>query len=179
MVRAAAAGTYTTRLSQGRTVTTRIAQMPGPITPVSWRLSVEDWQPGSSATRTEVTRHELTLTQLLPWSQLPELADAAGIGTYRTTLTLPEGWSAAHGAYLELRQVSDTCRVRVNGLALPAVDRINSVLDLGTWLRAGDNLIEIEVATPLVNRLRITSPAVFGTTPRQPYGLTGPVRVVP
>ncbi|MFF9607192.1 glycosyl hydrolase [Streptomyces sp. NPDC014684] len=178
-VRAAAAGTYTTRLSQGRTVTTRIGDVPGPLTPTSWKLTVEDWRPGSSAARTEVTRHELTLTQLLPWSQIPELADVAGIGTYRTTLTLPAGWSAAHGAYLELGQVSDTCRVTVNGEPLPAIDRTHPVADLGTRLRGGDNVIEVEVATPLVNRLRITNPAVFGTTARQPYGLTGPVRVVP
>ncbi|MCZ9340226.1 alpha-L-rhamnosidase, partial [Streptomyces sp. TRM76130] len=36
-VRTAAAGTFTTRLSQGRPVTTTVREVPEPITPVSWR----------------------------------------------------------------------------------------------------------------------------------------------
>jgi hypothetical protein len=178
-VRAASAGTYTTRLSQGRSVTTRVPAVPDPVTPADWTLEVDDWQPGSSATRTEITRHKLTLDSLLPWSGITELADVAGVGTYRTTVTLPSNWTGAHGAYLELGQVSDTCRVSVNGKRLPAVDRINPVVDLGGHLRKGANVIEVEVATPLINRLRVSNPAVFGSSARQAYGLLGPVRLVP
>ncbi|MDQ0809233.1 hypothetical protein QFZ63_000947 [Streptomyces sp. B3I7] len=178
-LRAASAGTYTTKLSRGGSVTTRVPVVPDPVTPTAWTLEVDDWQPGSSATRTEVKRHRLTLDSLLPWSQIPELADVAGVGTYRTTVTLPSDWTAAHGAYLELGQVSDTCRVSVNGRRLPAVDRIDPVVDLGGHLSKGANVIEVEVATPLINRLRVSDPAVFGTSARQAYGLVGPVRVVP
>lgn len=35
------------------------------------------------------------------------------------------------------------------------------------------------MATPLINRLRIERPAVFGGIARQDHDLTGPVRVVP
>ncbi|WP_306189676.1 hypothetical protein [Streptomyces sp. MK5] len=35
------------------------------------------------------------------------------------------------------------------------------------------------MAVPLINRLRVSNPAVFGTTTRQAYGLVGPVRLVP
>ena len=31
----------------------------------------------------------------------------------------------------------------------------------------------------LLNRLRTVTPAVYGRAPRQPYGLLGPVRLVP
>lgn len=179
VVRASRAGTYTTRLSQGRTVTTRIFEVPDPVVPDRWRLDVEDWRPGAGATETEIVQHTLTLDALLPWSQLPELADVSGVGRYRTTLTLPSGWGADHGALLELGEVGDTCRVTLNGTRLGPVDRLRPVLDVGPWLRRGNNTLEVEVATPLINRLRVARPEVFGTVTRQAYGLTGPVRLVP
>ncbi|MFF5185977.1 hypothetical protein ACFY30_19755 [Streptomyces sp. NPDC000345] len=51
-------------------------------------------------------------------------------------------------------------------LDAPVVDRLHPV-------------VEVEVATPLVNRLRVAQPAVFGAVPRQDHGLVGPVRLVP
>ncbi|MGW3458981.1 hypothetical protein ACWDE9_05070 [Streptomyces olivaceoviridis] len=178
-VRAGAAGTRTTRLSDGRTVTTTLPSVPDPITPAAWELEVEDWYPGSTATRTERVRRTLTLDALAPWSKIPELADSAGVGRYRTGVTLPDDWTASHGAVLELGQVSDTVRVTVNGTSVPAVDRLHPVVDVGPYLRGGDNSIEIEVATPLINRLRVAQPSVFGTAARQDHGLVGPVRLVP
>ncbi|MGP4097784.1 hypothetical protein [Nonomuraea sp. KM90] len=52
-------------------------------------------------------------------------------------------------AYLELGGITDTCRVRVNGRPLAPVDQIHPVIDLA------------------------------GVLSRQPYGLLGPVRLVP
>lgn len=178
-VRAGAAGTYTTRLSQGRTVTTTLPAVPDPIVPSRWQLDVDDWTPGSTPTRTEHVRRTVTLDTLAPWSRIPDLADSAGIGRYRSTIALPRQWSSSYGAVLELGQVSDTCRVTVNGTLVPPVDRLHPVVDVGRYLRGGDNVIEVEVATPLINRLRVAQPAVFGTTARQDHGLVGPVRLVP
>jgi hypothetical protein len=178
-VRASAAGTFTTTLSTGRKVTTKVAEVPAAVTPDRWALSVDDWRPGADGAGTEVVRHSLTLDALLPWSQIPELADVGGIGTYRTTVTLPKSWSSATGALLRLGSVTDTCRVTVNGVRLDPVDRVNPVVDLGGHLRKGANTLEIEVATPLFNRLRVSNPAVFGTSARQAYGLVGPVQLVP
>ncbi|XVU29354.1 glycosyl hydrolase [Actinoplanes sp. CA-054009] len=135
-----------------------------PAAPLTgWELSVEDWQP------TGVTTHQVTLTELLPWSSIPELADVSGIGTYRTTVTAER----AGRALLSLGKVVDTCRVRVNGRLLPPIDVLEPVADLS--LHKGRNTIEVEVATTLLNRLRTTSPAVFGIAARQAYGLLGPV----
>ncbi|MEU3983465.1 glycosyl hydrolase [Streptomyces sp. NPDC026672] len=178
-VRASTAGTYRTRLSSGRTVSTRIPAVPLLITPARWELDVEDWYPGPTATTTEKVHRSLTLDTLAPWSQIPELADSAGVGRYRTTVTLPADWSAAHGALLDLGQVGDTFRVTVNGTRLAPADRLHPVVDLGDLLRRGENTVEVEVATPLVNRLRVAQPAVFGGVARQAYGLVGPVRLVP
>ncbi|MFJ9101570.1 glycosyl hydrolase [Streptomyces sp. NPDC102405] len=178
-VRARTAGTWTTRLSQGRTATTVTPAVPAPITPARWELEVEDWYPGPDATRTDHVMRSGTLGTLRPWSQIPELADSAGIGRYRTTVTLPADWTSSHGAELELGQVSDTFRVSVNGRCLPAADRLHPVIDLGPFLRRGENTLEIEVATPLINRLRVAQPTVFGGVARQDHGLMGPVRLVP
>ncbi|WP_327581586.1 glycosyl hydrolase [Nonomuraea sp. NBC_00507] len=85
----------------------------------------------------------------------------------------------ADGAYLELGEVTDTCRVRINGRRLDPVDQIVRVVDAGPYLRSGRNTVEVEVATPLGNRLRVADPAVYSGLARQPYGLLGPVRLVP
>jgi hypothetical protein len=178
-VRATRPGTYTTRLSRGGTVTTTVPYVPEPITPDRWRLEVEDWRPGSLPTRTERACRTLELDTLLPWSRISELAESAGIGRYRTTVDLSADWDASCGAYLDLGQVSDTFRVTVNGTRLAPSDRLHPVVDVGPRLRPGENLIEVEVATPLINRLRAAQPAVFGAVARQDHGLLGPVRLVP
>ncbi|MFJ9134071.1 glycosyl hydrolase [Streptomyces sp. NPDC102256] len=179
-VRVSAPGTYTTRLDRGRPVSTTVRSVPAVVTPTRWRLDVDDWRPGSSATRTEHVSVSVALDALLPWSAIPELADSAGVGRYRTTVDLPSDWTSGHGARLELGQVGDTCRVTVNGRRLPPVSRLHPVVDLAPGLlHRGANVIEVEVATPLINRLRVAQPTVFGGTARQDHGLVGPVRLVP
>lgn len=136
----------------------------GVETPLTdWDLHVEDWQP------TGVTTHDRTLDNLVPWSSIAELADVSGIGRYRTTVDAGRGGRAL----LVLGKVVDTCRVRLNGRLLPPIDVLEPIADLA--LKPGRNTIEVEVATTLLNRLRTTSPAVFGIAARQAYGLLGPV----
>ncbi|MFD0478694.1 hypothetical protein ACFQ0B_68760 [Nonomuraea thailandensis] len=166
VVRAAGAGVYTTTLSDGRTLASEIGPVPAPVELGAWHLRVEDRGP-------EPAVHSLRLDRLVPWSQIPGLADVSGVGTYTTTV------EADGPAYLELGEVSDTCRVSVNGRRLDPVDQIHPVLDLGPHLGRGPNTIQVEVATPLGNRLRVADPAVYGGLARQPYGLVGPVRLVP
>ncbi len=54
-----------------------------------------------------------------------------------------------------------------------------ATIDLGRRLISGRNEIEVEVASTLLNRLRVVTPAVYGAATRQNYGLIGPVRLVP
>ncbi|KAB8196015.1 alpha-L-rhamnosidase [Nonomuraea phyllanthi] len=167
VARASRAGAYTTTLSGGRTATAVIGAVPEPVNLSSWRLKVTDVRPDGPLT------HPLSLDRLAPWSDIPDLADVSGIGVYSTEVSL-EG-----GAYLDLGAVTDTCRVRVNGRPLPPVDLLDPVVDVGPYVRRGTNTIEVEVATPLGNRLRVADPAVYGGLPRRPYGLMGPVRLLP
>lgn len=177
VVRASAPGNYATTLSNGRTVHTEVGDLPAPRTLTTWDLHVEDWRPGDSPTETALVRHELTLDELRPWSEIAGLEDVSGVGRYRTTVDLAD-WDGSHGAYLDLGEVTDTAVVKVNGEEVP-VDVVNPVVDVGPHLRAGANVLEVEVATPLLNRLRIANPSVFGSATRQRYGLVGPVRLVP
>lgn len=173
LARATAAGNYTTTLSDGRAVSTVIGPVPAPIPLTSWQLEVDSYLPGATVTETVTQRLHASLDALAPWPAIPGLEDVSGVGRYTTTVDVD-----VLGAYLELGEVFDTARVTVNGHRLPPVDLLNPVLDLGGYLRAGTNTIQVEVAGTLFNRLRVAQPTVYSGT-RQNYGLVGPVRLVP
>lgn len=126
-----------------------------------------------------VLRHEVMLDGPKAWIEIPGLEDVSGIGRYSTTIELGNEWTGGHGAYLDLGEVFDTFQVAVNGWRLSPVDQVNSVVDIGPHLESGTNTIEVEVATTLSNRLRVSNPEVFGSTSRQRYGLIGPVKLIP
>jgi hypothetical protein len=178
-IRDVRAGTYGTTLDNGRTVKTSLAEVPEPLPLTHWELSVEDWQPGARPSQTVKKGHELTLDSLQAWPQIPELQNVSGIGRYRTTMQLDAAWTGGYGAYLELGEVLDTFRVTVNGHSLVGADQLTPKVDLGPHLRRGTNTIEIEVATTLLNRLRVTNAPAFGTSKPQNYGLIGPVHLIP
>lgn len=175
VVRDTAAGTYATTLSNGRTVRATIRQVPAPLALTDWSLEVEDWQPGAQPWETIRPRRDVPIAALAAWTAIPGLEDVSGIGRYKTTITLGREWSKEVGAKLDLGEVFDTFRVKVNGRLLPPLSQCNTVVDLGDRLKPGKNTIEVEVATTLNNRLRVTDPTVFGGSRRQNYGLVGPV----
>ncbi|CAM5645868.1 hypothetical protein GCM10010261_20160 [Streptomyces pilosus] len=174
-VRATRSGTARVTWSGGKTVEVTIPAVPAVQSLDSWDLSVEDWHRGPDGGRA-ITRHELRVTQLQPWSDIPALQDVSGIGTYTTTLQLAD----ADGAYLDLGEVTDTYEVVVNGRTLPPGDQVTRHLDLGSFVKPGRNTLTVRVATPLRNRLRVTDgyPGQAAEA-RQRYGLIGPVRLVP
>ncbi|MET9084894.1 glycosyl hydrolase [Streptomyces sp. NPDC004237] len=178
-------GTYTARLSDGRPATARVKAVPKALTLSSWKLRVEDWRPahpgetGTAATGTVTTVHTLSLSKLTSWQSIDGLEDVSGIGTYTASFTLPADYASAAGAQLGLGGIgAGSVHVRVNGHALPPVNQIDPVVDLGTRLRPGSNTLVVTVATTLLNRLKVTRPTVY-TQPKQDYGLLGPVTVTP
>jgi hypothetical protein len=179
VLRSTAPGTFVTTLPGDRTRRTTIGAVPAGQELTRWRLEVEDFRPGATATETTKVRRRIDLDGLKPWTEIPELQDSAGVGTYTATVDLGRDWPAGAGALLDLGAVSDTFRVRVNGRELRPIDQLDPVVDVGPYLRRGRNTVEVEVATPLWNRLRVSNPAVFGSGKRIAYGLTGPVRLLP
>jgi hypothetical protein len=165
--------------SAGRVTTVTVDRVREPMVLSSWDLAVEDWQPGASPTETVRPVRRVHLEALAPWSQVPGLEDVSGVGVYSTVVDLGSDWSGSDGAVLELGEVNDTFRVRVNGRQVDPCDVLDTTVDVGPLLRRGRNVVEVEVASTLINRLRTVTPAVYGPVPRQAYGLVGPVRLVP
>lgn len=121
----------------------------------------------------------LRLAALAPWSAVTGLEDVSGVGRYRAVVDLGRDWTPGDGALLELGEVNDTFRVSVNGRPVGPCDVLDPTVDVGPHLRPGRNVIEVEVATTLLNRLRMVTPEVYGVARRQDYGRVGPVWLVP
>ncbi|MFT4084571.1 MAG: glycosyl hydrolase [Nocardioides sp.] len=177
LARATAAGRYRVVLSGGRRTTVEVGSVPAAQRLDAWTLRVQQWLPGDSPTDTDTsTTTTATLSELAPWSSLEGLADASGIGTYTTTFDRPTG---ASGAILDLGSVVDTVRVRLNGVRLPAVNILDTRIDLGPYLRAGKNTLQVEVASTLCNAVRVARGGQWADFARQDYGLLGPVTLTP
>ncbi|MET0469176.1 MAG: glycosyl hydrolase [Aeromicrobium sp.] len=177
VIRSTTAGTYATVLGDSRTKRTTIGEVAAPRQLTSWSLEIEDWQPGStpSTTRKVVTTRQLSA--LVPWLEVPGLEDVSGIGRYTTTI---DGDGAkGSGAHLDLGSVLGSFRVFVNGKQVPGTNPLDTVVDLGDALRKGRNTVVVEVASTLLNRLRTAQAVVLGSSPRQKYGLVGPVVLQP
>lgn len=187
-IRANKPGTYTTVLGNGRTVRTPIGEVPAPIdlTGATWELAAEDWQPanpyettfGPAAAQTLKSPVKVLLTGLKAWPDIPSLQHASGTGAYTTTFELPSGWTASHGAILNLGEVFDTFTLAINDKAV-AIDQISAQADIGPYLKPGRNTIAVRVATTLNNRLANLDEAVAQRGLIQRYGLIGPVVVTP
>jgi alpha-L-rhamnosidase/Glycosyl hydrolases family 2, sugar binding domain len=187
LIRAASGGTFDTTIGQDRHVTTTLPAAPAAIdlTGATWHVDAEDWQPtnpygttGPAGTLTTKVPVSFDLTGLKAWPDIPQLANASGIGTYTTTVTLPDGWDSSYGATLSLGQVTDTFTLTVNGQAVPLSEIAPSV-DLGPYLHAGANTIAVRVATTLNNRLAQLDTSVKNRGVIQNYGLIGPVVLTP
>ncbi len=162
-VRATRAGDHVALLADGRTLRARVESVEAARELRAWTLVAEQWLPGDSATRTRRLVHRLALDALQPWSALPGLVEASGLGRYRHVLELPGSWGPDQGATLDLGEVGGTFRVRVNGARLPPANQFSARVDIGQWLRAGTNRIEVEVGTNLNNALLAARvPSVFG-----------------
>lgn len=183
VLRTTSAGTFELGRADGTTARVKVARVRAPLTPTAWSLELEDWRPANDSDPTDLATAKpirtTSLASLQSWSKVPGLEDVSGIGRYRTTIDLGADWTSEDGAYLELGEVNDTFLVRVNGQQLAPCDPLDAVVDLGHSLVPGPNTVEVEVASTLLNRLRVVTPAVYGAAAPQAYGLLGPVRLVP
>lgn len=169
-VRAFASGSYDTTLSDGTTVTSELTvNEPMALGEGSWHLKVEDWKPGEQLTRTEekdgytTTEYtydtakdmiEVDLEGLKTWNNIEEIGlDVSGVGHYSTTFTLPEGFTAENGAYLDLGGLESSARVMVNGSDVGDVNLDRPRMDISQYLTDGENTLEIRIATTLTNRV--------------------------
>jgi hypothetical protein len=188
-IKATKNGTYVTQVSGATSpVVSTVANARGKVdlTGNAWSLDVQDWQPANAYGTTGLAGSEtkkpvvsVSLDALKPWSQIPGIELASGIGTYTTTLTLPKDWKAsADGAVLDLGQVTDSFTVSINGRAV-GVDQVSGKVDASAVLHAGANTLVVTVATTLNNRLYSLDSGIRTRGLLQDYGLVGPVTLSP
>ena len=112
------------------------------------------------------------------------MSQVSGIGTYTTTFTLPEGWTDANGAYLQVGSTNGSIAlIYVNGELASGIDTRTLRVDISDQLVEGENTIEVKLATTLTNRMLERGYSQgswneeFPTV--QDYGMTGEVSIVP
>ena len=140
----------------------------------SFDTTLESWGPDPASAVPTVSKKTLLALGERPcaaWDALPvtptqleilgvdSLEHVAGRGIYRTAFTLP----ACAGAVLTV-QTGDCMVVAgtVNGHPLPAVNQRSGAVDLTGLVQPGRNTLELIIATPLINRLRIAHPLFDG-----------------
>lgn len=180
-LRSTQAGNATATLSDGGQREVQFKNLPSVLEPSQWHLHVDGAVPSGTDT------HDLDLTQLEDWRDIPEIASSSGTGTYTTNLTLGSAWTGpGRGAFLELGDVEGgSVLVFVNGHRVSNAVVPPPRLDIGPFLRPGSNQIEVVLQTTLKNRLYSLSSQPgylrFADRPDKTmaYGLLGPVKLVP
>ena len=92
-----------------------------------------------------------SLLQTGSWTQLPDAGNFSGTARYSTTFELPAPLPAT--CLLDLGCVANTARVAVNGHSLGISWCAPHLVELTQVLRAGMNLLEVEVTNLAANRI--------------------------
>lgn len=128
----------------------------------------------------------------------PETEVLCGTGRYTATFRV-EDPAAADAWWLDLGDVRESARVRVNGREAGTAWSLPFGLEIGRWLTAGDNRIEIDVRNLPANRIAdmdrrgvrwrifkdaniagaLTKTLETGTWGVEPSGLNSAVRLIP
>ena len=112
-----------------------------------WELDVEAWNPGEDKAGVVKEHVKATLEGLKPWTEIPGLESASGIGRYSTTVELKK----VKGAILDLGTVNYSWRVFVNGKEVPC-SQTNTKIDISKYLRRGKNNIDEGLKSRLMDR---------------------------
>lgn len=117
----------------------------------------------------------------------PGIKYFSGVSTYTKSFELPVGARRGAPLLIDLGVVGDLAEVRVNGRLAGTAWKAPYRLDIGRYVRAGRNTLDIRVANTWVNRLIgdaqpdaqdvgfTTVPTFTPSAPLRPSGLIGPV----
>lgn len=115
----------------------------------------------------------LSLNELKPWRELPELHDYAGVATYTTEFDWDGGLDGSESVVLSIGKPYELASVSLNGEALGAVWHYPYQLEITDALKSGSNQLQLEVPNVLLNyEAREQS-----HYPR-PSGLLGPIELI-
>ncbi|MEG1546976.1 MAG: glycosyl hydrolase family 2, partial [Bacteroides sp.] len=139
------------------------------------------------------------IDSLSSWTELPltEAKVNMGTGCYRVNFTLPN--LKADNWMLDLGDVRESARIRINGQEIGTLWSVPFTAMVGKNLKAGNNLLEVEVTNLPANRIadydrRKVDWRIFkeinmvdlnykkvdyGSWSIVPSGLLGPVKLIP
>lgn len=171
-----------------------------PIRGRGWTLAFPEeadaCEPGDTPDKPAAT---IPLAEPCSWTTLsPELKHFCGTGRYAATFTVADPAAAASWV-LDLGTVWESARVRVNGREAGIAWSVPFSLEVGPYLRAGDNRIEIDVTNLPANRIAemdrrgvewrifkdanivsaLNRPLDTAAWPTEPGGLGGEVKLIP
>ncbi len=196
-----APGNYMWKTAEGAVQKLEVASVPRPVEvkgpwEVSFRKNAED--------RSQKSELNATFDKLVSWTERPEewMKYYSGTAVYRKTYQmpnddcrLPNSEKSAFGnrnskIYLDLGEVRDIARVRVNGQDAGTAWKQPYRLDVTRLVKQGENMFEIEVVNTWLNRLigdeqPGTQASTFtkvkswkANTALLPAGLIGPVTII-
>jgi hypothetical protein len=100
--------------------------------------------------------HDFRSPRLASWTERddPEAKRFAGTAVYSLRFMLPSDPRSAGDWTLDLGRVADSARVRLNGRDVATLWCDPFRVEVGRFLKAGDNLLEVEVTNLAANRIR-------------------------
>ena len=159
-------GEYQFQLNNG-TVIINTPEVQGSLPIENWNLKVNYItapENGSTSYYDSVWKESETiqLDQLKSWSEIKGIETASGVGTYMATFNLEKGWAEGYGATIDLGDVEDSFTITVNGTEVPFPNQLDTVVDIGPYVKSGENTIEIEVASTLYNAVNNKAEKISG-----------------
>jgi hypothetical protein len=141
----------------------------------------------------------IQMEELMPWTEMEDtlMNNFSGSAVYSLSFTMPE--LTADEYILNLGQVYESARVYLNGEDLGICWSVPFELKAGSFLKEGENTLEIEISNLMANRIRYMDrqgiswrnfheinfvnieyqPFDASAWKVQPSGLKGPVRLIP
>ncbi|PWN00284.1 MAG: hypothetical protein DBX37_02325 [Massilioclostridium sp.] len=159
-------GEYQFQLNNG-TVITNAPEVQSSLPIENWNLKVNYItapENGSTSYYDSVWKESETiqLDQLKSWSEIKGIETVSGVGTYTATFNLEKGWAEGYGATIDLGDVEDSFTVTVNGTKVPFPNQLDTVVDIGPYVKSGENTIEVEVASTLYNTVNNKAEKISG-----------------
>lgn len=117
----------------------------------SWTLEMEKWTPGVLPVENEkINCPPICLDRLISWKQIPQFSNCSGVGIYKTVYMGEKRYTNSMDAVLKLDRVCDSFQVFINGVEVCS-NPICLEIPVGAYLKEGENTIEIQVASTLLN----------------------------
>jgi len=137
---------------------------------------------------------QMNFESLTPWNENTEagIRYFSGTATYKKTITILEEWLNQEGKLIiDLGDVQNLAEIILNGQNVGILWKTPFRADITSYLKTGENILEIKVTNLWVNRLigdqqpgtdnRITyttRPFYQADSPLKPSGLMGPVNIL-